>query len=174
MKSCSTSTKLERKAIEKNRRIHMKSLCFKLASLIPSHYPKEGLSQQDQVDLAAAYIQKLQAKIEGLKEKRDLAMSIDGINKYMRGGMMIGVGSPIIEVRDLGSTLEVVLISGLDRKFTTCDVISVLEEEGVDVVSANFSFTADKVIYIIHSQVTNSRVGFESGRVYQKLKDLVH
>ncbi|XP_058088171.1 transcription factor bHLH162-like [Magnolia sinica] len=174
MKSCSTSTKLERKAIEKNRRLHMKGMCFKLASLVPSHHPKEVLSQPDQVDLAAAYIKKLEVKIEELKEKRDFMKSINGISKNVKGGMMIGLGSPAVEVRDLGYTLEVVLISGLDRKFMTCDVISVLEEEGVDVVTANFSFTADKVIHIIHSQVTNSRVGFESERVYQKLKDLVN
>lgn len=30
-----SSARVERKTVEKNRRIHMKTLCFKLSSLIP-------------------------------------------------------------------------------------------------------------------------------------------
>ena len=40
----SETAKLERKTVERNRRIHMKGLCFKLASIIPhrnsKHYSK--------------------------------------------------------------------------------------------------------------------------------------
>ncbi|XP_058091680.1 transcription factor bHLH162-like [Magnolia sinica] len=174
MKSCNVSSKLERKTVERNRRMHMKSLCFKLASLIPPHYSKEALSQQDQLDQAAVYIKQLREKIDELKEKRDLATSIEGINKDISGAMMVlGLRLPVVEVRDLGSSLEVVLISGLNKNFMLCDVISVIEEEGAEVVNASFSFVADKVFHIIHSQVTSSRVGFESSRVYERLRELV-
>ncbi|RWR85594.1 transcription factor bHLH162-like protein isoform X2 [Cinnamomum micranthum f. kanehirae] len=174
MKSSRASSKLERKTVERNRRMHMKTLCFKLASLLPSHYTREALSQQDQLDQAAAYIKKLRENIEGLKERRALAAHIVGINKDMSDGMMIEFRTPVIEVKDLGSTVEVVLISGLNRNFMFCDVISVLEEEGAEVVNASFSQVANKIFHIIHSQVTSSRVGFESERVYERLKELVH
>ncbi|KAL6010994.1 hypothetical protein ACLOJK_001438 [Asimina triloba] len=175
MKSCTAASKLERKTVERNRRMHMKSLCFKLASLIPSHYSREALSQQDQLEYAAAYIKQLKEKIDGLKQKRDLALSINGINRDIRGGMMgLGVRLPVVEVRDLGTSLEVVVISGLNKNFMLCDVISVIEEEGAEVVNASFSFVADKIFHIIHSQVTCARVGFESERVYERLKALVH
>ncbi|XP_068643981.1 transcription factor bHLH162-like [Aristolochia californica] len=174
MKSAHASSKLERKTVERNRRMHMKSLCFKLASLLSNHHSKEALSQQDQLEQAAVHIKNLQEKIQELKSKRDLAMRVEGINQGFSDGMTIGLRLPMVEVKDLGSSLEVVLISGLYKKFTFCDVISVLEEEGVEVVNANFSVVGDKIFHIIHAQVKSSRVGFESGRVYQKLKELVH
>ncbi|KAL6006959.1 hypothetical protein ACLOJK_032455 [Asimina triloba] len=173
MKTCRPSTKLERKVVEKNRRMQMKTQCFKLASLVPYYNPKDALSQQDQVDLAAEYIKKLQMKIEELKRKRDIATTVNEANGDMRGATMVGLRLPVVEVKELDSALEVVLISGSERNFMTCDVICILQEEGVDVVNATISFVADRVIHVIHAQVSNSRVGFESERVYQKLKDLV-
>ncbi|XP_077242542.1 transcription factor bHLH162-like [Tasmannia lanceolata] len=172
MKSTQASSKLERKTVERNRRIHMKSLCFKLAALIPNRYSRDALPQQDQLEQAAVYIKNLRERIEELKERK-LALSIEGINENISGGMMIGLSLPVIEVREVGSSLEVVLISGLHKKFMFCDVISVLEEEGVDIVNANFSNVGDKIFHIIHSQVRNSRVGFESANVYERLKELV-
>ena len=45
--SCSIteSMKLDRKTVERNRRIHMKALCFELASLVPSQYHKPSKSK---------------------------------------------------------------------------------------------------------------------------------
>ena len=33
-----TRSKLDRKTVERNRRIHMKGLCLRLTSLVPPHY----------------------------------------------------------------------------------------------------------------------------------------
>ncbi|XP_077221306.1 transcription factor bHLH162-like [Tasmannia lanceolata] len=173
MKTIQASSKLERKTVEKNRRMHMKSLCFKLTALIPNRYSKEASTQQDQLEQATVYIQNLQERIEELKQKK-MALCIEGINQNISGGMMIGLRLPVIEVRELGSSLEVILISGFHKKFMFCDVISILEEEGADVVNASFSNVGDKIFHIIHSQVTSSRVGFESARVYERLKELVY
>ncbi|KAJ8628148.1 hypothetical protein MRB53_021455 [Persea americana] len=108
-----------------------------------SHTEMEALSQQTQLDQAAAYIKKLRENIEGLKERRALAAHIVGINKDMSDGMMIELRTPVTEVKDLGSTVDVVLISVLNRNFMLCDVISVLEEEGAEVVNASFSQVAN-------------------------------
>ncbi|KAG9450000.1 hypothetical protein H6P81_009965 [Aristolochia fimbriata] len=174
MKSSQASSKLERKTVERNRRMHMKGLCFKLGSLISGHHSREAMSQQDQLEVAAVYIKNLQEKIQELRAKKEQAMRVEGINRGFSNGMTIGLRPPIVEVKDLGTSLEVVLISGLYKKFMFCDVISVLEEEGVEVVNASFSVAGDKIFHIIHSQVTSSRVGFESDRVYQRLRELVH
>lgn len=110
------------------------------------------------MDQAAAYIKKLRENIEGLKERRALAAHIVGINKDMSDGMMLEFRTPVIEVKDLGSTVEVVLISGLNKNFMFCDVISVLEEEGAEVVNASFSQVANKVFHVIHSQVITKTI----------------
>lgn len=101
------------------------------------------------------YIKGLREKVEQLKAKRNTSMSLslDGINRGMSGGMMLGLRLPLVEVREMGNSLEVVLISGVTRNFLFCDVIGVLEEEGVEVVNASISVTGEKVFHIIHSQV---------------------
>ncbi|XP_072981006.1 transcription factor bHLH162-like [Typha angustifolia] len=168
--------KVERKTVEKNRRIHMKSLCLKLSSLIPKdHYTssKDVLTQQDFLEEAASYIKKLKERIEKLKQKRELGASIRGISNDISSGMMIGTKLPMIEVRHQETNLEVVLISSTDKRFMFHEVIAVLEEEGAEVVSASFSVVGDKIFHTIHSQALSSRIGLEASRVSERLKELV-
>ncbi|EXB87869.1 hypothetical protein L484_014999 [Morus notabilis] len=185
-KSPSETAKLDRKTIERNRRIHMKDLCFKLASLVPhhhsKHYSKEMLTQQDQIDLAASYISQLRERIEKLKAKKEQATKSLNGSTDMSGSevlddhqrMRIGARLPVIELKDLGCSIEVILISGLQKSFMLYEVISVLEEEGAEVVSASFSTVDDKVFYTLHAQVKLSRVGVETSRVWERLQDLVY
>ncbi|KAI9074507.1 hypothetical protein K1719_043506 [Acacia pycnantha] len=178
-----SSSKVDRKTIERNRRIHMKALCFKLASLIPPHHlkhTKDMISQQDQLDIAASYIKNLREKLEKLKGKKEEAMKLketNTSNNNLQAGtennMFMASNLPLLELRDLGSSIEVMLISGLNRNFMLYEVISVLEEEGAEVVSASFSTVGDKIFHTVHAQVKISRVGVETTRVYQRLHDLI-
>ncbi|KAM6569938.1 hypothetical protein CsatB_017923 [Cannabis sativa] len=207
----SSNNKLDRKTIEKNRRIHMKGLCFKLASLVPSHHPKEMLTQQDQLDLAASYITQLRERIDKLKKRKEEAIMMPpptssiaskvGINSggcsSSSGGdnnnnnMMINRNYvvlddamrptttkmtmlPVIELKDMGCSIEVVLISGLHKNFMLYEIISVLEQEGAEVVSASLSVVDDKIFHTLHAQVKLSRVGVETSRVWQRLQDLIY
>ncbi|RWR93956.1 transcription factor bHLH162-like protein isoform X1 [Cinnamomum micranthum f. kanehirae] len=130
MKRSDASTpKLERKAVEKNRRIHMKNLCSELSSLIPPEHPSRvALSQQDSFEQAADYIKKTEERIKELKRKRDSVMDVEGRNRDMSGGMMMGLRLPIVELSESGSILKVVMISGLDNNVMLSDIITVLEE----------------------------------------------
>ncbi|XP_057951743.1 transcription factor bHLH162-like isoform X2 [Malania oleifera] len=178
--SSGTSTKPDRKTIERDRRIHMKRLCFKLTNLIPSHFvqhSKDILSQPDQLDIAATYIKQLKERIEELKSRKNEAMENSDKGATKEGNnsrqQMMGFKLPVIELRDLGSTLDVMLVSGLKQNFMLYDVIRVLEEEGNQVVSASFSTVGDKVFYSLHAQAIISRVGVETTRVYQRLEELI-
>ncbi|KAJ9163734.1 hypothetical protein P3X46_023368 [Hevea brasiliensis] len=176
-KSNSESQKLDRKTVERNRRIHMKGLCFKLASLIPSHHfkhSKDMLSQQDQLDHAAAYIKHLRERIEKLKKIKEQALGSLGANNNTMDAMMMGLRLPMIELREMGSSIEVILISGLKKNFMLYEVITILEEEGAEVVSASFSTVGDKVFHTVHAQVKICRVGVETSRVCQRLQELIY
>ncbi|BAT79530.1 hypothetical protein LR48_Vigan04g058400 [Vigna angularis] len=167
------STKLDRKTIERNRRIHMKSLCHQLGSLIPPNLkpPKSKLmlGQQDQLDLAARYIKQMRERIEKLKRQKEQAM----LNQSSERKMFVDTKLPIPELRDLGSGIEVMLVSGLNKTFMLYEVISVLEEEGAEVVTASFSTVGDKLFYVVHAQVKISRVGVETTRVKDRLQEFI-
>lgn len=125
------------------------------------------------MDEAAAYIKKLKERVDELQKKRSSAQLLAG----MRGGASTsaamttssGAGSqeadvetlaaaapPVVEVRQHhdGSSLDVVLVSSVARPFKMHEVVTVLEEEGAEVINANFSVVAGrKIFYTIHSRV---------------------
>ncbi|RLN25291.1 uncharacterized protein C2845_PM07G04210 [Panicum miliaceum] len=181
--------KLERKDVEKNRRLHMKGLCLKLSSLIPpaarhasllseaaaasaSNPNKDAATQLDQLDSAAAYIKQLKERIEALKRRKE-----GGGCKAAAAAAGSGAGAvrmPVVEVRcQDGATLDVVLISAAGRPFKLHEVITALEEEGAEVVSASFSVVGDKIFYTIHSQALSPRIGLDAARVSERLHDLL-
>ncbi|TQD96854.1 hypothetical protein C1H46_017586 [Malus baccata] len=88
--------------------------------------------------------------------------------------VMTGSRLPVLELRDSGSCIEVMLISGLNKNFMFYEVIRVLEEQGAEVVSASFSTVGDKVFHSVHAQVKISRVGVETSTVWQRLQDLLY
>ncbi|XP_060206514.1 transcription factor bHLH162-like [Lycium barbarum] len=159
----SASEKPDRKTQEKNRRIQMKYLCSKLFSLIPPNQSKEMMSQQDQVDEAISYIGRLKERVEGLKRRKEMVIA--------QGTCTLR--APMVEVKELDSTLEVILISGLQKNFTMQEIINILEEEGAQVVTANYSTVDDTILYTIHAQVKITRLGVDASRIYLRLQKLV-
>lgn len=116
---------------------------------------QDMISQQDQLDLAASYIKQLRERIDKLKGRKEEAMKSMKRNSSFLDEMNAGFSLPLVELRDMGSSIEVVLISGLQKNFMLYEVISILEEEGAEVVSASFSTVGDKVFHSIHAQVIN-------------------
>ncbi|WOK98514.1 hypothetical protein Cni_G07226 [Canna indica] len=163
--------KLERKTVEKNRRIHMKNLCSKLTSLIP--LSKRAVTQQDLFDQAFCYISELKERVEKLNQKK-LEMT--------RGVVMIAatanrsqVEPPHITIRSMGSNMEVNLVCGSrTRNLMLREVINVLEEEGAEIVNASFNSLGDMSFHTIHCQAISPRIGVDSLRVHARLKGLVH
>ncbi|KAI3912113.1 hypothetical protein MKW98_027954 [Papaver atlanticum] len=206
--SSASAAAIDRKTIEKNRRIHMKSLCFKLVSLIPptstdhqNHSSKKDIPQTDLIDQAANYIQEQRKRIDKLKIKKDLLTTTTlpsttnntknddcGDQDIITSNAVVAATStcssnasketdenlinlPILQVRDFDTnTLEVVLITGMNKHFMYYQLITALEEEGAEVVNASFASVSDKIFYTVHSQV---RAGVETPRICDRLKKLV-
>ncbi|XVE57121.1 hypothetical protein DITRI_Ditri04bG0066200 [Diplodiscus trichospermus] len=95
-------------------------------------------------------------------------------SNVMNTAAAVGLSFPVVELRDLGSSIEVVLISGLDKNFMFHEVISILEQEGAEVVSASFSTVGGKIFYSLHARAIISRVGVETTRVRRRLQELIN
>ncbi|KAI3718932.1 hypothetical protein L6452_19817 [Arctium lappa] len=178
----SSSSRVDRRTIEKNRRIHMKALYSQLHSLVPHDSSREMISLPDQLQEAASYIKKLQIKLEKMNEEKDNLMGINKMeiiqdhkeikSSILSPGQQI---SPQINVRETGSSLEAILITGIDFKFLFTETIRVIHEEGFDVVNASFSILNDKVFHTIHAQIGGG-YGEENGvsRIVERLNSLVY
>ncbi|KAK9936386.1 hypothetical protein M0R45_013231 [Rubus argutus] len=158
----SGSSRIDRKTAEKIRREQMKALFAKLKSTLQPHQSsREVASLPDQLDKAVNYIRKLQINLEKMREKKDSLMRVAKITNnndnagFVGGKTVGGLKSPQITVCEIGSALEVVLITGLDCQFTFAESIRVLHEEGADIVNASFSVVEDTIFHTIHSKITS-------------------
>ncbi|XP_052168921.1 transcription factor bHLH167-like [Oryza glaberrima] len=155
-------------------------------------------TQLGSLDEAAAYIKKLKERVDELHHKRSM-MSITssrcrsggGVPAAAAGQSTSGGGgeeeedmtrttaaAAVVEVRQHvqeGSliSLDVVLICSAARPVKFHDVITVLEEEGADIISANFSLAAHNFYYTIYSRAFSSRIGIEASRISERLRALV-
>ncbi|CAL5403696.1 unnamed protein product [Camellia sinensis] len=162
MASChytsSSTPKIERRIIEKNRRNHMKSLYSKLYSLLPNHDPsKEAVPQTDRLEEAKKYIKSLQMRLEKYKEKKETLLgrkrSHSCITDFKRA-----LKSPQIEIREMGPVVNVVLISGQEDKFFFHEIIRLIHEEGAEVVNASFSVIGKSIHHVVHAKVSIRKI----------------
>ncbi|KAK1412305.1 hypothetical protein QVD17_33446 [Tagetes erecta] len=182
--SSSSASRVDRRTVEKNRRIHMKALYSNLHSLLPPHQSsRDTISLPDQLHEAANYIKKLQIKLEKMKEERDNLMQMKkqletyADKKTKTSSLMSGQQRPPqINVTEIGSSLEAILITGVDFQFLFTETIRVIHEEGFDVVNASFSITNDLVVHTIHAQVADTYNASENGasRIIEKLNNIVY
>nr|GMC48291.1 transcription factor bHLH162-like [Ipomoea batatas] len=135
MSTGGVSEKPDRKTVERKRRIHMKYLCGKLVSLIPPHH---------------FYPSKVYMYICIYKEEEEEKSATTAAGCTL-------LKSPVIEVRDLGSTLEVVLMSATNKpNLMLHQLIRIVDEEGAQVETASFSTVGDKVFHTLHAQASHS------------------
>nr|XP_028953501.1 transcription factor bHLH162-like isoform X3 [Malus domestica] len=138
----------------------------------------EPLSQTDQIDEAINYIKSQESKLQKLKEKKESLMRT---RKRSYATACVNVEStrsakaPHIKIHEKDSTLEVVLISGLENhQFMFYDIIRLLDEEHANVVHANFSTLGDSTFHIVRAEIGKSISEFGAARITEKLNRFVN
>ncbi|TKY48874.1 Transcription factor bHLH36 [Spatholobus suberectus] len=171
-----SSTKVERKIVEKNRRNQMKNLYFKLNSILPNYNPKEAMPLPDQIDEAINYIKSLETNVKMAQEKKEMLME----EKRTRSGCSRASEaqgspkSPKIEIHEMGSSLEVILTCGVNNQFIFCEIIRILHEENVEVITANSSMVGDSVLHVVRGEIRQSFFQFGATKVSKRLKRFVN
>lgn len=181
---------VERKEAERERRQHMKALCAKLASLIPKeHFSNpDTMTQLSSLDEAASYIKKLKERVDELQHRRSSAKAMvaargaSGASTPTTTPTTSGragsqeqekhweASAPVVEVQQHDDTsMDVVLVCSTERPIMLHEVITILEEEGAEVVNANHSVAGHKTFYTIHCRAFSSRIGIDVSRVSKRL-----
>ncbi|XP_015065325.1 transcription factor bHLH162 [Solanum pennellii] len=180
--SSSSCKAADRKTIEKNRRNQMKDLYMKLNSLVHhDQHTKEFLSLPDQLEEAANYIKKLQIDLEKMRLKKEtLTASAGTLNSNSNSSTNTNgrtlentLPLPHIEIHNVNSALEVLLITGLDYHFMFNHIIRMLHEDGVQIISANYTLVGHTIFHSIHSKVGESATSSAAKIISEKLKQFV-
>ncbi|RVW47215.1 Transcription factor bHLH168 [Vitis vinifera] len=169
-----SSSRVDRKALERDRRQCTKELFSRLGFLLPTPLSKRSLPEM--LDQATTHVKQLGQRVEMLKQKKQLlegSSSIDDQTTGIRDHMMGGAWLPVLTVSDLGSMLEVCVKSGSNKKFMLHQVIQVLVEEAAQVVALSYSNVGDRIFYKINAQAVSPRIGIETSRVHERLKELI-
>ncbi|KAG5010611.1 hypothetical protein AAZX31_07G181900 [Glycine max] len=165
MENNPSSSRTDTKSIEQNRRNQMKDLFSKLNSVVPHQSSRDATSRPDKIGEATNYIKNLQIKLEKMKEKRNNLIDIE---RSKNASMNMGLKSPQFKIQQMGSALEIVLVTGMDCQFMFNETIRVLQEEGSDIVNASYTVVENAVFHTIHCQVGGSANG--ALRISEKIK----
>jgi hypothetical protein len=117
------------------------------------HNMQESLPLPDQVDEAIEHIKSLETKLKKYKERKESLMGRKRSYACTNFEPKASLKSPQIEIREVGSTLEVVLITGKDNHFIFNEVVHILHEEQAEVLNASYSVAGDSIFHIVHAQV---------------------
>lgn len=129
-----------------------------------------SLALPDQIDEAIKYIKELEKKVNSAKEKKNQlqrknksSINIDSSSSS---------ASPQLKINQMGKSLEIVLSSGLDDQYLLSETLRILQEEGIEVVSASFSLSRNSVFHTIHAQVISIlfRLGYPKLKLIEKIK----
>lgn len=129
-----------------------------------------SLALPDQIDEAIKYIKELEKKVNSAKEKKNQlqrknksSINIDSSSSS---------ASPQLKINQMGKSLEIVLSSGLDDQYLLSETLRILQEEGIEVVSASFSLSRNSVFHTIHAQVISIlfRLGYPKLKLIEKKK----
>lgn len=118
---------------------------------------QEALPLTDQIDEAINYIKTQEAKLKKFKEKKEsLTSRKRSFSKCTSSFESTSTSrAPKLEIREMGSSLQIILISGLDNQFLFCEIIRVLQDEGVEIATASFSVHGNSIFHTVHAQVIN-------------------
>ncbi|XP_039072002.1 transcription factor bHLH168-like [Hibiscus syriacus] len=159
-----SSSRMDRSSLERERRLRLRQLFTRLHSLLPPQPTK--ISTLQVLEQTTIYVTQLRNRMAELKQM-----------KLRLGEECKGEGSlisPVISIIDLDSTLEVNFFMEWRGKLQLSNIMKILMEEGAEVVrgAANHS-NEDRIIYSIHCQPINCRIGIATSRVQQRLENLV-
>ncbi|CAK9180300.1 unnamed protein product [Ilex paraguariensis] len=165
-----SSSRPRRNQMERERRIRMRALVSQLASLIPN--TEETLSLPALLDEATSHVKRLKHHLEELRKRRE-QLQVQGDDTAMEGPSG-GLTLPVLAITDMGSVLEVNLITGANKSCMFYEIFSVLQEEGAQVVSASCSTVGARIFYSIYSKALYARIGICTSRITERLQNLVH
>ncbi|KAK1408792.1 hypothetical protein QVD17_40840 [Tagetes erecta] len=159
--------KPERKIVEKNRRNHMKFLFTHLFSLIPPHIISKGGDQvADRVDRAIDYIQILKNNLDmNMNKKNKLLLSHKRSHQHMKTMDSERI-SLDIQIHQITHEVDALLVTGLEKHSSFCNVVRFLNQYSTEVTLANFSCSKHSTFHICQKKI-------EAEEICKRLKNLV-
>ncbi|KAL2483247.1 basic helix-loop-helix (bHLH) DNA-binding superfamily protein [Forsythia ovata] len=130
---------------------------------------QEALPLPDQLDEAMEYIKSLKTKLEKMEEMKESLMPPKRSHSCITSAVRASTESPLVEVHEMGTNMDVILLTGLENYSRFCGIIHLLHEDGVEVVNSNFSTYGNSTLQVGKADNHN----FEATKMSRKLKEFI-
>lgn len=164
----------------------MKALCSTLLSVLPDEYRKRKCTLSDKLLEVIKHIRQLQNKLIELEKQRDLLNFPVTVKPFPNSSciyknLQASQARPsnvrekfqTVRVSKFGLGIQVVVNIFKNQIAFSC-LLNLLEEAGVEVVSATVTAINDRVFYSIHSKLLDLRyfdAAVLQGRIDQLMND---
>lgn len=97
------------------------------------------------------------------------------LENELTGAMSKESNLHVVQVSEMDSNLEVnLIIQASNKKIELCQVLSIIEQGGAEIINYSFSCMGQNTHYTIHAQALYSRFGIDSSLIEYNLKQLVY
>ncbi|QCE09682.1 Achaete-scute transcription factor-related [Vigna unguiculata] len=147
----------------------MKNLYSQLNSLLPSHNPK---CQKLPTKPSCVASVSLETKLKMAQEKKERLFE----KKKTLSGCTLNASEAQakMEVHETGSAIQVILTCGIGNNFIFCEILRILSELNVEVVTVNSTMVGDSMVHAVQGEVAQSMFQFGDSTVSEKLKWFVN
>ncbi|XP_010458412.1 PREDICTED: uncharacterized protein LOC104739674 [Camelina sativa] len=163
----SSSFREQRNLREKERRMRMKHLF----SILSSHVsPTRRLPVPQLIDQSVSYMIQLKEKVNYLREKKRTLLR----GKVQNRSEGSSSHQPKLSINSRDSTIEMNLVMDSNiKRVLLRELVSVFEEEGAQVMSANLQNLNNMTFYTIIAQAIISRIGIDSSRIEERVRCII-
>ncbi|XP_059664550.1 transcription factor bHLH120-like [Cornus florida] len=169
--------KIIHRNVERQRRQEMATLYRSLRSRVPPEYlkGKRARSISDHMHETVNYIKHLQKRIEELNDKRDELRRLPNPAENLNVASECSQSArpqDSVEVNTCRAGMEVVVCTALRKGLPLSEVLDVLIQEGLTVVSCISTKVNERLLHTVESEVNDGR-SIDPSELQQKLTDLI-
>ncbi|GLJ55125.1 hypothetical protein SUGI_1183080 [Cryptomeria japonica] len=148
------------KVIEKKRRREMNDLYSQLRSLLPHESLRGKRSISDQLLEAVNYVRHLEQQIRDLTKQKDNRNIGSVFSRALEVSVTLefnksGEGFPCVKTKLVGSASIQISINAFKSPVALSGLLLVLEEAGLEIVTAASFATSERFFHVVYTKVAN-------------------
>lgn len=161
--------------VERQRRQEMAALYQSLRSLVPDEYLQGKRSTSDHMHGTVKYVRHMKRKVDELISKRDELQELTkpGCSFSILTEFTVSLNKTSVRVQSSTTGMQIILKTTLRGGLPLSKFLSVLNGEGLSVISCVSTNANEGQLHVMESEVDQGR-SFDQTKLQKRLKELLY